>query len=348
MRDTPNRSRGIALALLASFALTTVSSSVFAAGSTADKAVADQLFTEAKALANSGNFEAACPKFEASFQADPALGALLNLADCLERIGLPASAYGRWSDAVDLAVRAGDDRADFARERREALKQRIAYVTVEVSGTAPDLSVRRDTTPLAQGAYGVALPSDPGESTVNVVRGNDVVWEQRLRLAEGEKITVRVDLAAIAAANPPPLRSLGGVATSRPKAADTGLPDAFWSKQRVAGAIVGGVGVVGGVLGLLAGGAAMARADAIEKDGQCADGPRGPVCSAAGLENVRAGTEAANASTWILVGSGVVTAVGLTVFLTAPAAPKALEDRASIEPWIRVGPTGGAFGVRFE
>ena len=347
MRDMPNRRSGVALVLLASFALTTMPTSASAGASTADKAVADQLFTEAKELAKSGNFEAACPKFEASYQADPALGALLNLADCLEQIGLTASAYGRWSDAVELAVRAGDTRADFARERREELKKRIAYVTVEVSGKASELSVRRDTTPLSQGAYGVALPTDPGESTVNVVRGDDVVWEQRLRLAEGEKLTVRVDLAAIAAANPPPLRNLGGVVASRPKVVETAPPNVFWSKQRIAGAIVGGVGVVGGALGLLAGGAAMARADAIEKEGQCADGPRGPVCSAAGLENIQAGTEAANASTWILVGSGVITAVGLTVFLTAPAAPKALQERASIEPWVKVGPTGGAFGLRF-
>src|SRR5687767_4595561 len=85
-------------------------------------AAAEQLFTQARDLFDAGDYAAACPRFEASYKLDPALGTLLNLATCHERLGALASAWGRYREVVAVAKKAGDvTRYDIAVERAAAL-----------------------------------------------------------------------------------------------------------------------------------------------------------------------------------------------------------------------------------
>src|SRR5512140_3368779 len=72
-----------------------------------DTALALSLFEEARKLASDGNYEAACPKFLASYNQVQKLGTLLNLADCYEKQGKTASAWARFVEAQGLAERAG-------------------------------------------------------------------------------------------------------------------------------------------------------------------------------------------------------------------------------------------------
>ena len=140
-----------------------------------DVAAASQLFDEAKLLLEAGQLEAACTKFEASYDSDPQLGALMNLADCLERDGRLASSFGRWGDAIDLASRKGDERVDYARSRRETIAPLLSFITLNVIGEGPDLIVYKGNARLSAGAYGSALPSNPGETVIQVVRGEDLL-----------------------------------------------------------------------------------------------------------------------------------------------------------------------------
>src|SRR5262245_18824387 len=78
----------------------------------ADSATAQAAFTQADALAKQGKWAEACPLYEASYQADPQLGALLYLAECHERIGKTATAWAEFNDAIDLARQRGDVRED--------------------------------------------------------------------------------------------------------------------------------------------------------------------------------------------------------------------------------------------
>ena len=57
-----------------------------------DPVAAEAAFAEARALMQKGRFDEACPKLEASLSLDPALGTLLNLGDCYEKVGKTASA----------------------------------------------------------------------------------------------------------------------------------------------------------------------------------------------------------------------------------------------------------------
>jgi hypothetical protein len=311
----------------------------------ADAAIADQLFEDAKALMDKGDFAQACPKFEASYQADPALGALMNFADCLEREGKLASSFGRWGEAEEIAAQRKDPRADFARKRREALRAKLSFVTIQVSGKGEGLSVLRAGTKIGEGAFGTPLPTDPGKVAVQVARGDDVIWEKVVTLRESESQTVVIDLAAVSAANPPPMKkTTPPPSTARSGAArDDRYGGEFWSEQRIAGAVVGGVGLLGAAAGGILGGLAAAKAGPL--DDECTSS-KPPLCTTAGRERAAQAGTLADASTWTLIASGIVSVVGVTVFLTAPYEAE-LSERASIEPWIELGPGSLGMGARF-
>ncbi len=296
----------------------------------ADVAAANQLFDEAKALLEANKISEACGKFEASFDADPQLGALMNLADCLEQDGRVASAYGRWADAIEFAIRKGDDRLDFARDRQEAIAPLLSFVTVKAIGSGPDLVVYKGNSKLSVGAFGSALPSNPGETVIQVVRGEDVLWETKIVLQEKEQKTVDVPLADIAAQNPVTVRKRTDVGETRVSAASQ--TEGFWSKLRVAGFAVGGVGLLGLGAGFTVGGLAMSNGPEI--DAQCTGLVNGTrYCTSDGDALVAETRTLAEASTWTLVGSGIVTTVGITLIIAAPNDYQKLEERAQLVPW---------------
>src|SRR5689334_19506 len=70
-------------------------------------AVAEVLFNEARALADKGDFAAACPKFEESQKVDPGMGTLYRLGDCYEHLGRTASAWAAFRDVASQAQTAG-------------------------------------------------------------------------------------------------------------------------------------------------------------------------------------------------------------------------------------------------
>jgi hypothetical protein len=102
---------------------------------------AEQLFDEGDALAQAGNYAAACPKFESSFGVDHALGAELRLADCLEHTGELVRAWRLYGEAADGWTRAGDGRAKYARDRQDALAAKVAIVSVAVAAPVAGLAV---------------------------------------------------------------------------------------------------------------------------------------------------------------------------------------------------------------
>jgi len=310
----------------------------------ADSAIADQLFQQAKEAMKDGNFDVACPKFQASYDADPGLGALLNLADCLEHSGRLASAYGKWAEAVEVAQRKGDERVAFARDRREALKPKLSSITVQVSGTAPNLVVYKGNTLLSAGAYGTALPTDPGSTVVQVVRGDAVLWERSVVLKEAESTTVIVDLAEIEKANPAPVKKR---VTQKEGVATAEQPTSFWGDQRIAGLVVSLVGVAGAGVGFTMGGLALGSTSDIDANCTSADNDGKRFCTQAGIDAAATTSTFADVSTYTLIGSGIVFAVGLTVFITAPGEAAELDDRAYFVPWVDPHSGGVIVGGRF-
>jgi tetratricopeptide (TPR) repeat protein len=133
------------------------------------RAQAEALFQEARQLMSAGDYAAACPKLEASQHLDPAVGTLLNLADCYEKNGRTTSAWAEFLHAANEAHKVGDDRRErAARERAIAIEPRLSKLTVTVEPAAAlrGLELERDGDAIEHGMWGVALPVDPGEHTI--------------------------------------------------------------------------------------------------------------------------------------------------------------------------------------
>ena len=108
-----------------------------------------------------GDLAAACPKLAESLRFDPAVGTLMNLAECEERQGRTASAWQRWGTAADQ-LPAGDRRRTTALLRARKLEALLPRVTVATDARLPGLEVSRDGVVLGSASLGVPLPVDPG------------------------------------------------------------------------------------------------------------------------------------------------------------------------------------------
>lgn len=141
------------------------------------RAAAEALFDEAKALMSAQRFTEACPKFAASQAMDPAVGTMLNLGDCLEKLGRTASAWAEFRAAAAAARTKGQtERAEVARKRADAIEPRLVRLSVIVpDGTSENVDVRKNGTSLTRGSWGVALPVDPGRYVIDaLVSGKQV------------------------------------------------------------------------------------------------------------------------------------------------------------------------------
>lgn len=195
------------------------------AQSSAARASAVQLFDEAEQLMNRGDVSHACPKYAASMQLDPQLGALLHLADCYEKNGQLASAWGAFRQAEEMARSRGDDRVTIAHEYATRLEPRVSRLTIVVAeaGRVPDLELRIDGTRLSPGAWGTPNPIDPGKHVIEARAPGYESHTSRVEIAS-EKSDARVEIPALTpttstdtlppAAEPHapfPLRTLGWV-----------------------------------------------------------------------------------------------------------------------------------------
>src|SRR5690606_33400765 len=108
-------------------------------------------------------YGAACGKFAASHQLDPAIGTLLNLATCYEKQGKVASAWARFAEAEDKARLAFDEkRKRYAHKRARALQKRLPWLKVVAPGDIEGLQVHRNGEVVNPALLGTAVPVDPG------------------------------------------------------------------------------------------------------------------------------------------------------------------------------------------
>jgi len=136
-----------------------------AGAQTRDAAGAEWLFREGRTLMKEGDLAAACPKLAESLRFDPAVGTLMNLAECEERLGHTASAWQRWGAAADQ-LPAGDRRRSTALAKARALEALLPRLTVQVKAEVPGLVVVRDGLALGAASIGVPLPVDPGRHRI--------------------------------------------------------------------------------------------------------------------------------------------------------------------------------------
>ncbi len=306
---------------------------------------ADALFQSGKALMSEGKVTEACQKFEESYKVDPLLGALLNLANCLEKDGRIASAWSRWGEAIEQAGRTGDDRKPFAEERRAALEPRVPKLVLSVSGEVGELEVLRDGLPIGKATFNVAIPIDPGPHVIEVVRGDDVLHRQAVDSKEGEKLEVALNATEIA--SKPPIGRRAGAPPKPARRTVTGAgAESGSNPQLVAGFVIGGVGLAAGIGGFVFGGLALAKKGEADEPANCAATLS---CGPQGLDAISTAETFAHVSTGLLAGGGALVGLGLVLVLTAPTDgnDEQLDLRSRREPTLRFGltPAPGALGL---
>jgi hypothetical protein len=166
---------GLAIVVLA---IVTLAPSVHA-----DSATATTAFNKAEQLVKAGKWEEACPLYEASYNADPQLGALLYLAECHEHIGKTATAWAEFNDAIDLARSKNDPREARIRKRADGLIAKLAKLHINAPKTAVSgMTIKRGTTDVTV-LVGTDIPIDPGTHEIVVSAPGYVEWKTQITVA---------------------------------------------------------------------------------------------------------------------------------------------------------------------
>lgn len=299
----------------------------------ADKAMAETLFRAGRELMASGKVAEACDRFSGSQRLEPKLGTLLNLALCHEQQGKTASAWGELTDAAGQARLAGQpDREQFARAHAAALWPKLSRVVLTGS-IAGGVRLIIDGQTLGASAMGAPLPMDPGEHVISAEAPRKKRWEARITVPPGPA-TMQLQIPDLEDEPPDPPRPLPAVVTALPPPPPP--PPRGPNGLRIAGSVMGSLGIGGLAFGGLFGGLAFAR----EADAKrvCPD----TACpTQGGLDLHTTAGRFATASTAAFTAGGVLAAGGaVLLLLSRDTAPRR-------SAWVAPVPGGLAIGGQF-
>jgi hypothetical protein len=310
---------------------------VVAAGS-AHAQVAEQLFREGKRLMSEGKIAEACTAFEGSFRKEAAVTTLLNLADCREKNGQFASAWGHFIDA-ERKTRGNTAEASFnstAKDRAGKLEGRLSYLIINVPDEArvEGLEITRNGQPVDAAEWNRDIPVDGGTWKVEGKAPAFEAWSTEVTVGkEKDKQSVNV----------PRFRALPKdvVGPETPPEEDPVQPagSSFTGKRKAAL----GVGAVG-IIGLAAGTVFYMQASGAYDDAKAAT---------TNADRTRFMDDANGKYVIAQIGWGVgAAAVGAAAFLWFTGGPSASAERADetgfiLTPTIDARSTGFALSGRF-
>jgi hypothetical protein len=349
------------VALACVLAAPVFSSRVFAQ-SAQDKADAEVLFNAAKTALAAGNLGDACPKFAESQRKDPAIGTALYLAECYERSGRFASAWAQFRVAEDMANQRHDNRAALARQRADRLSP--SKMTIVLSADAKDiagLEVKRDGESVGSASFGLATPIDGGRHTVIASAPGRRTFEWGGDVAQQSGATI-VTIPKLESGSSPiasatvtaPILTVTATATVTPTATATETtppPDTGGglSGVKVAGIIVGSVGLVGMGVSLIVNLVAKSNFDSAltTNPGHTCIKDSGPPIQCGTIEDKNTANAAVDLSNYVgttlFVSGAVLTAAGIVMFLVAPKAKPKTSTAFVLTPTIGGAMLSGRF-----
>ena len=244
----------------------------------------------------------------------PAIGTLLNLGRCYEKIGKTASAWIAYLDAARDAKRAGQaERERAARESANRMAPEVPRLVIRVPPNAdvPGLEIKRDGERLPAVLRNVNAPVDPGDHEIECAAPNKKRWSKRVHVEAREEQAVAIPL--LEDATPVP----GGLSQPPPPQAER-APSGLGTRKTLA-LVAGGVGVVSMGVGAAFGLSALSNRNRANET--C--GERG--CDPQGLDANNSAHTSATLST-VFFGVGVASlAGGALLWLLAPL-PKPAES----------------------
>lgn len=164
----------------------------------ADTSRADGLFQQGRTAAMAGDYVTARAKFIESQRLDPAVGTLLNIADCEEHLAHPAAALAAFRFALPQ-LDSTDARHAITKDRIATLEKRAPKLTVSLPAGAPRaVRVLRDGVPLSPRDFGVPTFVEPGLHLVTMESGDGPAQTVNVLLKEGQNETVTLDPSRLA------------------------------------------------------------------------------------------------------------------------------------------------------
>jgi hypothetical protein len=294
-----------------------VGAPVLAQASESNKAAAEALFNEARNLMTAGRYDEALAKLKASQNLDPALGTLLNIAECYEKLGRTASAWAQYREIVSLARQAGSkEREEFAENKAKGLEPRISKLAINLkpgAGDASGMKITRDGEVVSAAELAVPIPVDPGKHVIEVTAPGKEPWSLTVEIGEGSSVK-EIEIPALSNAE-------GGGDAGGDVPGDKGpspQESSDGSGQRIAGLVVAGVGVVGVGLGAFFGLQASSSWSDAKKE--CTAYPYG--CSPKGISLQKDAESQGTISTIGFIVGGVGLAGGAVLFFTAGSGKK--------------------------
>jgi len=279
----------------------------------AQSAEAEMLFRDGRNLIKRGKLAPGCDKLDASARLEPSVGTLLNLGDCRDKLGRPASAWAALRKAEAMAKRAGGDaqRQAEAGRRAAVLEPRLSNLVIEVAAQPDGLVVRRDGEVVDPAVWNTALPVDPGTYTIVAEAPGYQPWRMVVPIAldtRRQLVTIppleRAPVAPPVAAAPAPAAPTDApVLVTRPVITQS---PGTWSTTRKLSAVLAVAGVGAAGTGLYFGIHSKTLQDRADK--------RCPLTVCADAEGLRLNDQAHTAATranilYIAGGAAVATAV---------------------------------------
>jgi hypothetical protein len=276
---------------------------------------ADVLFNEALKL-QATDLHAACDKFNQAYALNPnAVGILLNVALCDEKLGRTASAAANYRRARDMAVEqksAEHERA--ASEHLAALESKVPHATFTFAEPPPaDVALVIDDKQVVTQL--VDVPVDPGSHQLSVSAPGYLPHRVSFAIADGEKRTV----------------SIPGFERAVSKR----------SSRRTYGLITGGVGAAAVITGVTIG--LVARSRYNSAIGGCDTSGDSPVCDDTHYAKATDARSLATAGTIIGIAGTAVVGVGIYLWLSAPKDGPRAERAVTLLP--DISPDGAGFAA---
>lgn len=297
-------------------------------------AAAESLFQEARKAMDAKRYADACPKFLASQKLAPAIGTLLNLADCYEKNNQLASAWARFHEAIALAQRLNrPNREQTARERADKIEPKL--IKLSILSRASGIDVKLDGNVIDPAALGTPIPVDSGKHTVEASAKGKKTYNTSVEVSEKNK-SPSVEIPPLEDAPPDPnANNGGGSKIEPPKERPKG-----WSTQKTVGLVV----AAGGVVGLGVGGFFGLKTSSTWNEAK----PKCPnlECDATGVQLATDAKNYGTISTIATIAGGALLVGGAVLFFTgSDSSSSAKNDRLPVR--VGVGPGSVAVGGSF-
>ncbi len=174
---------------------------------------ADQLFLEGKALLTS-NLLQACEKFDQSLHENPAaIGTLMNVALCDEKLGRFASAFARFTEARDRAKEQGLLEHQRAAESHLAtLRPQVPHLALTLTEPLPETRIVVDDQLIAPDSVG-DIAVDPGERAIIVSAPERLPYRTKLVISPTEHRVVVIPALAKSVTVTSSSRRIGQIST---------------------------------------------------------------------------------------------------------------------------------------